>query len=491
MTSGMSGEREELLRRRLAGARSRPDGPAAGARAGRPVLSHGQRRIWFIDRLQPGSPGYTIPIAYRLRGALHVGALHGALAAVTHRHEVLRTRFPVEGDEPYQDIAPDWPGLALDDLSGSGDPVARAREVVAEAAYSTFDLAAGPLLRAKLLRLAATDHVLLITVHHSVFDGASLSVFSGELAEAYSAIAGGGRPELGEEPVQYADFAAWQHRYLTDERVAEDLAYWRERLDGLAPVLALPTDRPRPKIASARGGAAGFTVPAATTTALRELARARSASLFLVTFTAFHAVIGRYAGTTDVVLGVPVAGRDRRELENMIGFFAQTLPVRVDCGGEPTFAALLDRVRDRFSEATAHQRLPFDRLVEHLADRRDLSHNPIVQVLFNVLGAGTGAGVPRLPGIEAAEFGAAAATTRFDLELHLVDEGDRLDGRVVFAADLFDDRTMSWFTGHFLAMLTAVAADPGVRVGRVPLITPEELALIEACNDRSVESEYA
>jgi hypothetical protein len=491
MTNGMSGDREELLRRRLAGARAPEDGPTAGARAARPVLSHGQRRIWFIDRLQQGSPGYTIPVAYRLRGAVHVGALHGALAAVARRHEVLRTRFPVVDDEPYQDIAPDWPGLALDDLSGAADPVARARELVAGEAYSTFDLAAGPLLRAKLLRLAADDHVLLITVHHSVFDGASLSVLLGELAAAYPALAEGRQPELGEPPVQYADFAAWQHRHLTDERLAGELAYWRERLHGVAPVLALPTDRPRPKIASARGGAAGFTVPAGTTAALRELARTRSVSLFLVAFAAFHAVIGRYAGTTDVVLGVPVAGRERRALENMIGFFAQTLPVRVDCSGEPTFTELLDRVRDRFSEAAAHQRLPFDRLVEHLADGRDLSHNPIVQVLFNMLGAGTGADAPRLPGIEAAEFGSAAATTRFDLELHLVDEGDRLDGRVVFAADLFDDRTMSWFAGHFLAMLTAVAADPEVRVSRVPLITPEELALIEEWNERSVESEYA
>ncbi|WP_329045846.1 condensation domain-containing protein [Amycolatopsis sp. NBC_01488] len=491
MTSGMSGDREELLRRRLAGARNRQDGPTAGARAARPVLSHGQRRIWFIDRLQQGSPGYTIPAAYRLRGALHIGALHGALAAVTQRHEVLRTRFPVVDDEPYQDIAPYWPGLALHDLSGTGDPVARAGELVTDEAYRTFDLAEGPLLRAELLRLATDDHVLLITVHHSIFDGASLSVLLGELATAYTAIASGRQPDLGAPPVQYADFAAWQHRHLTDDRLAADLAYWRDRLDGVAPVLGLPTDRPRPKIASARGGAVGFTVPPETTAALRTLARTHSASLFLVTFAAFHAVIGRYAGTTDVLLGVPVAGRDRRELENMIGFFAQTLPVRVDLSGEPTFAELLGRVREEFFDATAHHQLPFDRLVEQLADSRDLAHNPIVQVLFTMLGTGTGADVPRLPGVAAEEFGSAATTTRFDLELHLADAGDRLDGRVVFAADLFDETTMSWFAGHFLAMLTAVAADPGARVSRVPLITPQELALVEEWNERSVESEYA
>jgi hypothetical protein len=365
--------------------------------------------------------------------------------------------------------------------------------VLADELSRPFDLAAGPLFRARLLRLGREDHVLAVTVHHSVFDGWSLGVLTDELAGAYAAYAGGGGPQLAELPLQYVDFAAWQHRHLTDERLAGHLAYWKERLAGIPEVIGLPTDRPRPAQPSYRGGAVSFRIPQETVRGLRALAREHSASLFMVGLAAYQALLSRHTGAGDVVVGVPVAGRDHRVLEPMIGFFAQTLPLRADLGGDPGFAELLDRVRDGFLADSAHQELPFDRLVEEIAPSRDVTHSPVVQVLFNLLSAETGAKALHLPGLEVTEFGGDAVTTRFDVELHLYDTGAGLDGRLLYAADLFDDISMRWFAGHYLNLLDAVVRDASVPVSRIPIITGEERDLIAGWNDasvRSTESEY-
>ncbi|MFB7664834.1 condensation domain-containing protein [Kitasatospora sp. NPDC056138] len=481
----MTGNREELLRRRLSGrAGGRAVPPTAARRAERPELSFGQRRIWFVDQVQSDNAAYTIPIAYRVRGDLDVASLRDALATVVERHEALRTRLPAFGGEPYQCIEPAGPVLRCEDLSPETDPEALAAEIFAREADSSFDLDAGPLFRARLLRLARFDHVLLLTVHHSVFDGWSLGVLTRELSDAYAALHQGRRPQLSQVPLQYADFAAWQRAHLTADTLSRHLDYWRGKLAGAPALLELPTDRPRPEVPSHRGGAVRFTVPAETAGRLRELARSQSASLFVVTLAAYQVVLSRYTAMADLVVGVPVAGRDRRELEGLIGFFAHTLPLRADLGGDPSFARLVAQVRESALDGMSHQELPFEQLVEQLAPARELGRNPLVQVLFNLLTRDTGIEPDALvlTGLEVTDFSPGPVSTRFDLELHLFDHGSELTGRLIYAAELFDRTTMSWFTGHFLNALTAVAADPAIPVSAIPLITDAELDLIARWN---------
>ncbi|MGV9695830.1 condensation domain-containing protein [Streptomyces sp. NPDC003470] len=483
----MKDNREELLRRRLAGRAGRAGSMATARRAQRPALSFGQRRIWFIDRLQPGSAAYTVPLAHRLRGELDRRSLEKALTAVVRRHEALRTRFPAAEGEPYQLVEETDPVLRFEDLSECGDPETRARDMVAAEADSAFDLAAGPLLRARLLRLGPADHVLLVTVHHIVFDGWSLSVFTGELSACYSALRAGLTPDLPELPVQYADFAAWQHAHLTPERLRGHLEHWRTELDGAPTVLELPGDRPRPGAPSHHAGAVPLVVPAGIAERLREVARARSASLFVVMLAAYQAVLSRHTSMTDLLVGVPVAGRDRRESENLIGFFAHTLPLRARLDDDPAFSDLVARVRETVLEAMSHQELPFEQLVEHLVPARELGRNPLVQVLFNLLTPETGVASDalRLAGLDVTEFAGEAVSTRFDLEFHVHDEGARLTARIIYPTDLFDRTTMVWFAEHLLNFVTAVAADPSVRIFDVPLVTDDELELMARWNARS------
>ncbi|MGA4844126.1 condensation domain-containing protein [Streptomyces sp. G45] len=483
----MKGDREELLRRRLAGRARRTGSLAKARRAERPELSFGQRRIWFIDRLQPGSAAYTIPLAHRLRGEVHHATLDAALAAVVRRHEALRTRYPADKGEPYQLVEDTCPPLAFEDLSAADDPEARARAILDEETHGAFDLAGGSPLRARLLRLAPDDHVLLVTVHHIAFDGWSLGVFLRELSECYAALRAGRAPDLPEPPLQYADFAAWQHAHLTAERLRGHLEHWRAELDGAPHVLELPGDHPRPEVPSHRAGAVAFEVPAATADRLRDLARAHSASLFVVVLAAYQAVLGRHAAMDDLLVGVPVAGRDRRELENVIGFFAHTLPLRARLDDDPPFVDLVARVRETVLEGMNHQELPFDQLVEHVAPTRELGRSPLVQVLFNLLTGETGTepGALRLTGLEVEGFAGEAASTRFDLECHVQDHGAGLTGRVVYAVDLFDRTTMEWFTEHLLNFVTAVADDPTARVSDISLVTDEELELMARWNAAS------
>lgn len=483
----MTGDREELLRRRLAGRAGRTSSLAKARRAARPDLSFGQRRIWFIDQLGPGSAAYTIPWAHRLRGEVDRQALKAALADVVGRHEALRTRYPSDRGEPYQLVDDTPPAVRFEDLSTLPDPERRARKILAEAATGTFDLATGPLLRAELLRLAPADHVLAVSVHHIAFDGWSLGVFTRELAECYAARRAGRHPDLPELPVQYADFAAWQRAHLTADRLRGHLDHWRAELDGAPTVLELPGDHPRPEVPSHAAGEVPFVVPAPVADRLRELARAQSASLFVVMLAAYQAVIARHADTTDLLVGVPVAGRDRRELEPLIGFFAHTLPLRARLDDDPSFTDLVTRVRESALEGMSHQELPFEQLVEHLTPTRELGRNPLVQVLFNLLTreTGTAPGALRLDGLDVTEFAAATVTTRFDLECHIHDHGAHLTGRIVYATELFDHATMVWFAEHLTHFVAAAATDPSVPISDVSLVTDDELELMARWNAAS------
>ncbi|EXU64851.1 NRPS NcpA, partial [Streptomyces sp. PRh5] len=440
--------------------------------ARRRSLSFAQRRLWFLEQLTPGLPAYNVGRAYRICGPVDVIALTRALHAVVERHEVLRTRFLVEDGEPYQAVeAPNRAAaLPVTDLSTDLDPVASARERSRATIEAPFDLAEGPLMRARLFRLADEDHVLLLAWHHSVFDGWSVGPFETDLTAAYQ---GRDLPELN---VQYADFADWQREQLSEDRLTRRIGYWRKRLDGATLTLELPADRPRPPVPSYRGGSVAFSVPEALVGRLRALGRERGASLFMVTLAAFQVLIGRYTSRRDFVVGCPSAGRHRTELEELVGFFVNSLVVRADLSGDPSFAELVGRVRSSVLEAFEHQDLPFERLVEELAPPRDLSRNPVIQVWFDLFTAGSGLA---LGGASTRRFATGSVTTRFDVELHLADtRHGGLSGELIYASDLFDAASMERFAEHFLTLLTTVAEDSTAQVDSAEVLSAAERELL-------------
>ncbi|MGA4844124.1 amino acid adenylation domain-containing protein [Streptomyces sp. G45] len=480
------GQAALLAQRLKGGRRATSAGPELAPRPpGAPAEpSFAQMRLWFLDQLQPGAIAYVMPDAtYRLRGPVDADALRTALRAVTARHAALRSRFE-NGDAGPRLVFDDPEETRLDvvDVSTEPDPHAAVRAFVRQAARTPIDLDTGPLLRTTLLRLAPDDHVLQVTVHHSVFDGLSIGVFEADLSTAYRAVLTGTAPDWPELTVDYADFAAWQREALSAEATADDVAYWRERLAGAPPVLELPTDRPRPPVPSYRGGTASFTVPAPVVDALREISRSRRATLFMTTLAAYQEVLGRYARTDDVVVGCPTAGRERPELQDLIGFFVNSLPLRPRLDPGRSFEDLVEAVRDTTLDAFTHQELPFDRIVEELAPPRETGRNPITQTWFDLF-------TPRvrleLEGTVAEKFPAHWYTTRFDLELHLVEHADgSLRGHLVYAVDLFDRATAERLAEHYVTLLTAVAQDPRRPLGELTMAPPAELdRLLHGWND--------
>jgi condensation domain-containing protein len=457
--------REELIRQRLSRrpGQRRPTGLRVPPRQEQAPLSFAQQRLWFLEQLWPGRPPYVVPAGYRIRGPLDVPAVQRAVATVLDRHESLRTCFPVRAGRPYQHVMAAVPGPNVTDLSGAADPVAAAREIAVAQAGLTFNLAEGPLVRTRLLRLGAEDHVLLVTVHHIVIDGMSIDRFAAEISTAY---AGAELPDL---PIQYRDFAAWQRQHLADSLLDRDLAYWRRRLAGAPAGLNLPIDRPRPDSPSFAGAAIRVVVPPGVAAGLRELARAHSCGLYAVTLAAYHTLLARYTGATDLVVGTTIAGRVRAEIENLIGFFVNTLPIRAELADDPPFTELMRRVHETAVEAQEHQELPFEKLVEELAPSRDPAQLPLTQVLFNLV-TGLNYATLDLPGTEVTDFTVSAKTARFELELHLLERGDRLAGEFIYATDLFDHRTVRAFMEHYLNILAAVCDRADQRVSQVPIM---------------------
>ncbi|MGW2996330.1 amino acid adenylation domain-containing protein, partial [Streptomyces sp. NPDC001193] len=372
-----------------------PEGPGP--------LSFGQQRLWLLDRLQPGRPDYNMPGAVRLTGELDTAAALGALTDVVARHEVLRSRIEEtgEGSDAEAFAARVVPGPAslfapgFTDLSELGAPAAeeRARELAAHDAAQPFDLTAAGPLRARLVRIAAREHLLVIVAHHIAFDGWSVGVFWREFFAAYRARTVEGSGPLPELAVSYREFASWQRNRLGDDALADTLGYWRGRLGGLAP-LDLPTDRPRPATPSGRGGQFSFELPEPLLRQLRDLGRRHDATLFMVLLAGFQALLARWSGGEDVAVGSPIAGRDRTELEPLIGFFVNNLVLRTDLSGDPAFGELLARARETALGAYAHQEVPFERLVEEVRPERDLSRNPLFQVML-VLDEDAAADPPR------------------------------------------------------------------------------------------------
>jgi amino acid adenylation domain-containing protein len=448
-------------------------------------LSFAQQRLWFIDQLEPGSAAYNIAQGRRLRGALDVGVLRRALDEVVRRHESLRTTFHRVGGRPVQVVSPGArAGLAEVDLRGLGDRAreTEARRIAAEHAGRPFDLARGPLLRAAVARLGEDDFALLLGMHHVVSDGWSMEVLVRELSELYAAFREGRPSPLAPLPVQYADFAAWQRAWLEGPTLDRQLAWWRERLAGAPPVLELPTDRPRPRVPGEAGGTRWITLPDEAGAALRALSRREGTTLFMTLLAAWQALLGRWAGRDDVVVGAPVAGRDRTEVEGLIGFFVNTLAMRTDLSGAPDGRELLRRVRETALGAYAHADIPFERLVEEIVPARSLSHTPLFQVAFSLQNAD--AAVLRLGDGELEELDAGGDAAKFDLHFAMADHGGRLGGTLAYRAELWDGATAQRMLEHFGVLAGALAAEPERPVAELPLLpAAERRHVLEGVND--------
>ncbi|MET0400530.1 MAG: amino acid adenylation domain-containing protein, partial [Longimicrobiaceae bacterium] len=455
---------------------------ARRARDGDPPLSFSQERLWFVDRLQPGSTVYNLLTGMRLPGDVDAAVLERALGEIVRRHESLRTTFRETGGVPVQVIAP-FTGFALEvedlsDVAGEEEREAEVRLRAAREAAHVFDLAAGPLFRAVLLR-AGPENVLLLCTHHVVSDGWSYQVLVREIYALYDAFARGESSPLPELPVQYADYAVWQ-REQTEGADGGQLAYWTRQLAGAPELLPLPTDRPRPPVPSLRGARVPVAVPAAVLDRLRELARAESATLHMVVLAAFQALLARWAGTTDVSVGTPVAGRSHRELEGMIGLFVNTLVLRTDLGGDPTFREAVRRAREVALGAYQHQDVPFERIVAEVQPRRSLSHAALFQVSFQLDEAG-GEGPARGVAPE-------PETAQFDLTLALTARPGGMAGTLEYATDLFDEGTARRMADHLARVLEQAAADPDVRLSGVELLgEAERRTVVEDWNRTAAE----
>ncbi|HEX6040872.1 non-ribosomal peptide synthetase, partial [Longimicrobium sp.] len=443
--------------------------------------SYAQRRLWLVDRMEPGTPAYNMPFALRLRGALDARALRRALDGVVRRHESLRTTFAEHDGEPVQVIHPPspvpLPVVGLDALPAQARE-GQARRLARAQALRPFDLARGPLLRAVLLRLDGDDHVLCLTLHHVVSDGWSTDVLVREVAALYDAFRRGApAPSLPELPVQYADYAAWQRGWLAGPVLEEKLAWWRGRLAGAPPLLEVPTDHPRAPGLSAGAGSHPVSLSAEASARLRTLARGEGATLFMALLAGWQALLGRYAAQADVVVGTPVAGRAHAEVEGLIGFFVNLLPLRVDLAGDPTGMELLGRVRASALAAYAHPEVPFERLVEDVVAERSLTHAPLFQATFS-LERTDAAQAPALAGVDAEPFAAGRGAARFDLELLMADDGGALGGTLVYRAALWEPETAARMAGHLERLLEALAAHPGRPLSTVPLLRDAERARV-------------
>ncbi len=448
-------------------------------RTGALPLSFAQERLWFIDRLEPGSTTYNIPAALRLAGALDQRALERSLSEIVRRHEALRTVFAEVDGSPVQVIAP-FGGFALpvEDLSGLGEAEREAAlsRRAGEEASRPFDLSAGPLFRPALLRLGSEDHVLLLSMHHIVSDEWSMGVLFRELSALYAAYREGRESPLPELPVQYADYAVWQREQLAGEVLDRQLSYWRERLAGAPELLELPTDHPRPAVQTYGGGTVPVELSPELLERLQALGRSEGATLYMTLLGAFQVLLSKYSGSEDVVVGSPIAGRTRGEVEELIGFFVNTLVLRTDLSGDPSFRETLRRVREATLGAYAHQEVPFERLVAELQPERSLSHSPLFQVMFTLQNAGDEGSA--LPGLSVSGVNAELASAKFDLSLALAATAQGLRGELDYSTDLFERGTVERMLGHLERVLEQVAAHADARLSRLELLGDAERALV-------------
>ena len=465
-------------------------------RGGELPLSFAQQRLWFIDRLEPGGPVYNFPAAVRLKGPLNLAALERSLNEIVNRHEALRTTFTMADGRPVQVIAPllkltvPLADLRILPASEREDEVQRLATLEA---HTSFDLAIGPLVRARVLRLDENEHVGLLTMHHIVADGWSIGILIRELAILYEAYCSGRPSPLPALPIQYADFAHWQRQWLTGEVLDTQLSYWKQRLLGAPPLMELLADYPRPAIQSFRGTYQSVLLPKAVGDGLKALSRRQGVTLFMTLFAAFQILLHRYTNQDDLVVGTPIANRTRLETEGLIGFFVNTLVLRTNLADNPGFPDLLRRVREVCLGAYAHQDVPFERLVEELHLARDLSRNPLFQVMFVLQNAAVR--TLELPGMSLSPVEIDSGTTHFDLTLHIADTEPGLNVTFAYNTDLFEASTIARMLGYFGTLLEAVVATPERHLSELTALSEVERQQIlvtwngthtPCLNDRSV-----
>jgi amino acid adenylation domain-containing protein len=435
------------------------------------VLSSAEQRLWFFDRLEPNHPFYNMPVAARLSGPLDDVALERALAEIVARHDTLRTTYRSDGGRPVRRVADaaDVP-LARVDLTAlpAEKRESELQQRLAQEARRPFDLAAGPLVRATLFRLADGEHVLLLALHHIVVDGWSMGVIAGEMGRLYEALRAGRPSPLAPPAIEYADFAAWQHEQLAGEAMEREIAYWRERLTPEPPALELPTDRPRPPRQTFRGALRPVEFPAELSDRLRQLAHAERTTLFAVLMTAYNVLLGRYAREEDVAVGTIVANRPRREIEPLVGFFANTLVLRTDLSGDPSFRELLGRVSEIALEAYAHQDVPFDKLVEVLDPQRHRNQAPLFQVALVL--ENMPLEFPAESGLQVEPITVDNGTAKYDLAMLFSEQAGRIVGHAEYSTDLFDAATIDRMIAALRTLLEAAAADPDRPISRLPLL---------------------
>jgi amino acid adenylation domain-containing protein len=455
--------------------------PTPAPREGKLPLSFAQHRLWFIHQLDPNSSLFNVPAAVRLNGRLNVPALERTLNEIVRRHEVLRTIFVAEGGQPAQVIAPPMSvSLPITDLQHLL-PRERALEIkrlTDEEAPRPFDLSKGPLMRAQLLLLGEQEHVVLFTMHHIVSDKWSLGILIKEVGTLYEAYAAGRESPLAELPIQYADFAVWQHAWLHGEQLHKQLSYWKQQLAGAPSTLELPTDYRRPPMPSYQAASQPITISPELSEALRELSRREGTTLYMTLLAAFQTLLYRYTHQNDILVGTPIANRNRRETESLIGFFVNTLVLRGNLGGNPSFKDFLSRVREVCLGAYAHQDVPFEKLVEELQPERGLlGQSPIFQVMFAL--ENEQAEALTLPGLELNLIEINNGATTYDITLLLEDKKQGLVGSLKYNTDLFKSSTMERMSRHFERLLEAIVSDSDQRLADLPLLSrPERLRLL-------------
>jgi amino acid adenylation domain-containing protein/thioester reductase-like protein len=444
-------------------------------RLGNIRLSFAQQRLWFFSQLEPNSSAYNISIAIKLTGKLNIAALSKSMAEIIQRHEILRTRFTVVDGEPIQVIGNGenftFPVIDLQALAKE-QKQQEVLNLAALEAQKPFDLVQGTLIRASLLQLSETDHVVLLTMHHIVSDGWSMGIFIKEISALYTAFSQGQPSPLPKLPIQYVDFAVWQRQWLQGEVLNNQLNYWKQQLSGNLPVLELPTDCPRPAIQSYRGATKSFVLSSSVTAALKKLSQQEGVSLFMTLLAAFKVLLHRYTQQDDILVGTPIANRNRSEIEGLIGFFVNTLVLRTNLGNNPNFRKLLQQVREVTLGAYAHQDLPFEQLVEELKPERDLSHSSLFQVMFILQNAPTE--VLYLPDLTLKPLTVERKTANFDLTLSMAETETGLIGSLEYNTDIFNEDRIIGMSGHFQTLLAGIVAHPDQNLSDLPLLTATE-----------------
>jgi non-ribosomal peptide synthetase component F len=438
-------------------------------------LSYSQQRLWFLDQLEESSAIYNIPVGLRVQGKVNIAALEQSLQAIIARHEALRTNFITVDGETVQiihaEIAWKLSVVNLQDLP-TNEIELTAQQLVEKQTIQPFDLANESLITATLLLLSETENVLIVCMHHIVSDGWSIGIFVKELTALYNAYAQGQPTPLAPLEIQYADFALWQRNWLQGDLLQRQLSYWQQQLQDAPALLALPTDRPRPAIQTFNGAHIEFALSSELTTKLTKLSQEQGVTLFMTLLAAYDTLLYRYTGTEDILVGTPIANRDRSEIEGLIGFFVNTLVMRTHVSGNPSFCELMTRVRDIAMEAYTHQHLPFEILVEALQPERDLSHTPLFQVMFILQNA------PMsdldLTGLSVSSLSIENAISKFDLSLSMENTANGLVGVWEYNTDLFDSQTIERMMGHFVTLLVAIVENPQQQISQLPILTTFE-----------------